>query len=276
MKDRFFVLGGVLSVGFYIMLIVALYLYLQDHNKKKYLSSGDKGVSVSLTTQTKTLQNKSAPLPKPVTKPQPKPIEKPKPKVETKKPIEKPKVEKKPIEKPKVEKPTPKPTPKPIEKPKPTPKPTPKPVEKPKPIEKPIPKPTPQPKKEVKKESVDDLFSDIETIKPNEKKNIIQTSEKPAQNKSDGAKGVSDAYISKIQSQLENCIPMDEQFKGSRVDAKLTIYNSGDFRFQVVRYDNNTEYNDMLIACFEQLQRIGFDRHPSANPYVLVFEIIAK
>ncbi len=247
MKDKFFVLGGVLSVGFYIALIALLYFYLQDYNKKKYLTSGDKGVSVSLTTQTKTLQNKSTPLPKPISKPQPKPIEKPKPKVETKKPIEKPK---------------------------------PKPVEKPKPIEKPTPKPTPQPKKEVKKEvkkeSVDDLFSDIETTKPKEKKNIIKTSEKPAQNKSDGAKGVSDAYIGKIQSQLENCIPMDEQFKGSRVDAKLTIYNSGDFRFQVVCYDNNTEYNDMLIACFEQLQRIGFDRHPSANPYVLVFEIIAK
>ncbi len=271
MKDKFFVLGGVLSVGFYIALIAVLYFYLQDYNKKKYLSSGDKGVSVSLTTQTKTLQNKSAPLPKPIPKPQPKPIEKPKPKVETKKPIEKPKP--KPIEKPK---PIPKPTPKPVEKPKPIPKPTPKPVEKPKPIEKPTPKPTPQPKKEVKKESVDDLFSDIETIKPKDKKNIIKTTDKSAQSTNKGGKGVSDAYIAKITSQLENAIPMEEQYAGCQVDVKLTIYPNGDFRFQIVRYDSNSEYNEAIIAYLEQLQNIGLDRHTNAEPYIFTVELIAK
>jgi len=275
MKDKFFVLGGVLSVGFYIALIAVLYFYLQDYNKKKYLSSGDKGVSVSLTTQTKTLQNKSAPLPKPIPKPQPKSVEnlKPQPKGNMDNNTSNKLVKPKPIEKPK---PIPKPTPKPVEKPKPIPKATPKPVEKPKPIEKPTPKPTPQPKKEVKKESVDDLFSDIETIKPKDKKNIIKTTDKSAQSTNKGGKGVSDAYIAKITSQLENAIPMEEQYAGCQVDVKLTIYPNGDFRFQIVRYDSNSEYNEAIIAYLEQLQNIGLDRHTNAEPYIFTVELIAK
>ena len=227
MKNKFFIFGGVISIGFYIALIIGLYLYLKDHKQKKYLTSGDKGIAISLDTtpkvQTKKVEKKITP--------------KPKPKVEEKKPVVKPK---------KVEKPKPKPK-----------------IEKKKPV--------------VQKQSVDDLFSDVKTSKPKEKKNIIKTSDKPAtSSKKSSGKGEQKAYIKKIYSKLENGIPMDEQFVGSQVDVKLTIYKNGDFRFQVVRYDSNTEYNEIIIRYLEQLQSIGLGSHKSSKPYRFTVELIAK
>jgi outer membrane biosynthesis protein TonB len=243
MKNRFFIFGGVVSVGFYIALLIGLYLYLKEHNQKKYLSAGDKGIAISLAQKPKVEPKK---IEKKVTP-------KPKPKIEKKKPVTKPK---------KVQKPKPKPKPqaKKIEKPKPKPKPK-------------IEKQKPQPKVE----SVDDLFSDINTDKPKEKKNIIKTSDKPkvSSNRS-ASKGEKNAYANKIQSKLEHAIPMDEQFVGCRVDVKLTIYKNGDFRFQVVRYDSNTEYNEIIIRYLEQLQSIGLDAHKSTKPYKFTVELIAK
>ncbi|MEA2028295.1 MAG: hypothetical protein U9N49_04920 [Campylobacterota bacterium] len=238
MKNRYFILGGVISIGFYVALMVGLYLYLKNHNYKKYISSGDKGIAISLDALPV-----SAPKVKKTYKPTPKPKPKPKPKV----------------------------TPKPKPKPKVTPKPKPKP--KPKATAKPKPKPTPKPKKE----SVDDLFSDIETSKPKDKKkNVIKRTDKPTNSNKSSGKGKQNAYIKKIYSKLENGIPMDEKFVGSRVDVRLTINPNGDFRFKVVRYDRNTEYNEMIIAYLEQLQAFGLDRHKSSKPYRFTVELIAK
>ncbi|MBN2825020.1 MAG: TonB C-terminal domain-containing protein [Campylobacterales bacterium] len=256
MKNRFFIFGGVFSIGFYIALIILLYFYVKDYNKKKYLSSGDKGISVALDTAAKKVEKKSAPIAKPTLKPQPK-------KVETKK-VEKPK----PKPQPKIEKK------KPTEKPKPVEKPKPKPV--PKKVEKPKPKPKPTPPKATPKQSVDDLFSDIKTNKPAEKKNVIKTSDKPSTPKQSSGKGEEAAYLKKIYSKLEDGIPMDEQFIGCEVSIKLIIDKSGDFRFQVVRYDSNTEYNDIIIRYLEQLQSLGLPRHTSSKPYEWKFELVAK
>jgi len=243
MKDRYFILGGVISIGFYVALMVGLYLYLKNHNYKKYISSGDKGIAISLDAlPVSTPKVKKANKPKVASKPKAKPTPKPKPKA----------------------------TPKPKPKPKATPKPKPKPKATPKP--KPKPKPTPKPKKE----SIDDLFSDINTSKPKEKKNIIKTTDKPTNANKSSGKGKQNAYIQKIYSKLENGIPMDEKFVGSRVDVQLTIYPNGDFRFKVVRYDRNTEFNEMIIAYLEQLQAFGLDRHKNSKPYRFTVELIAK
>jgi len=242
LKDKFFVFGGVVSIGFYIALLIGLYFYLKDYHSKKYLSSGDKGVAISLASIPQKEVKKNTPIkkaqpPKKVLKPQTPKMQKPKPKPKKMEP-------KKPI----VKKVAPKPK---VTKKKPTPKPKPK--------------------------SVDDLFSDIKTSKPKEKKkNFIKTTDKPTSSSKSSGQGKQQAYIKKIYSTLENGIPMDEKFAGSQVNVKLTIYNNGDFRFRIVRYDSNTEFNEMIIQYLEQLQSIGLDRHSSAKAYVFTVELIAK
>ncbi|SHO80420.1 TonB-like; putative TolA function [hydrothermal vent metagenome] len=242
MKNRYFIIGGISSVLIYISIIIIIMIYIQQEKpKKKYISPPkNSAVVVSLAS------NKS--------------IKKVAPKKTLKKVIKK-------------HKPKNKPKPKKIKKHKHKPKHKAKPKK--------IIKPKSKPKKivkskkiEKKKVAIDDLFKNIDTNRA-KKKNLIKTTDKPKSSKSD-LKNKMDAYSAKVTSILYDGFPEQERFAGNQIDIRLTIYQSGRFRFQVTKYSSNTEFNEILIQYLEQLQSIGFDRHSNPKPYKFNIEFIAK
>ncbi len=129
--------------------------------------------------------------------------------------------------------------------------------------------------KKKKEVSSSDLFKSIQTKKPKTKKNFIKTTDKPKVSKSD-LKNKMNAYGAKITAILYDGFPEQEEFAGNQVDIKLIIYPSGRFRFQVIRYSSNIEFNEILIQYLEQLQSIGFQRHDNLKAYTFNIEFIAK
>ncbi len=179
---KLFYVSGLFSITFFLLVLFGALTYAYHQNRTMQIRTDKEPTPVTIDLQQFVEKQKPIvkPEPKPIVKPEPKPIVKPEPK-----PIEKP--EPKPIVKPE---------PKPVEKPEPKPivKPEPKPIEKPepKPIEKPEPKPVEKPEQEP--QSLNSLFSKVDTSKFKDTNNSNRSQQSQPQKQK-----VSNETISKLK-----------------------------------------------------------------------------
>jgi len=303
--DQGKLVSGIAAFAIYMSLIyLVLYFYNKHQVKaKNYVEKNSNRVTVTLVNSDKTVFNKKdkvteskqpIPLVPPVVpkKVQPKkqPIKKqppkkqvpPKPvpkKVEPKKVVPKKQPPKKEVPKKVVPKKVP-PKKEPV-KPKPPKKQPPK-KEVPKKV---VPKKE-VPKKEVPKKTAKDLFSNVKT-KEIKKEPVKRTPKPPIQEPSrikhnssvtdrikathqsgqvsnaNRERGVENAYIAKVKRHMMNWDAVGA--KGQMVSIKLTIYNSGKFRYTASGVSG--AMMSSLRNYLDTLNRMGLGRHQKATPY---------
>lgn len=80
-------------------------------------------------------------------------------------------------------------------------------------------------------------------------------------------RGVVNAYIAKVQKQLNNW-NAQSNYKGQSATIKLTIMSSGHFRY-TVRRSTSGALSHGLRTFLDQLNRIGLGRHNKSSPYII-------
>ncbi len=80
-------------------------------------------------------------------------------------------------------------------------------------------------------------------------------------------RGVVNAYIAKVQKQLNNW-NAQSNYKGQSATIKLTIMSSGHFRY-TVRRSSSGALSHGLRTFLDQLNRIGLGRHNKSTPYII-------
>ncbi len=87
-------------------------------------------------------------------------------------------------------------------------------------------------------------------------------------------RGVVNAYIAKVKNQLSNWNAQSE-YKGQSATIKITIMNSGHFRYSV-RHSSSGALTRGLKIFLEQLNRIGLGVHRKSTPYIIEVTFRAK
>ncbi len=87
-------------------------------------------------------------------------------------------------------------------------------------------------------------------------------------------KGIVNAYIAKVEKQLENW-NAQSSYKGQKATIKLTIFNSGKFRYTIKRSSSGA-LSRGLREFLDQLNRIGLGQHNKSTPYIIEVTFIAK
>ena len=80
-------------------------------------------------------------------------------------------------------------------------------------------------------------------------------------------RGVVNAYIAKVKNQLNNWNAQSD-YKGQSATIKITIMNSGHFRY-TVRHSSSGELTKGLKRFLDQLNRIGLGVHRKSTPYII-------
>ena len=80
-------------------------------------------------------------------------------------------------------------------------------------------------------------------------------------------RGVVNAYIAKVKNQLSNWNAQSD-YKGQSATIKITIMNSGHFRY-TVRHSSSGALTKGLKRFLDQLNRIGLGVHRKSTPYII-------
>ncbi len=87
-------------------------------------------------------------------------------------------------------------------------------------------------------------------------------------------KGVVNAYIAKVKNQLNNWNAQSD-YKGQSATIRLTIMNSGHFRYSV-KHSSSVALTRGLKRFLDQLNRIGLGVHSKSTPYIIEVTFKAK
>ncbi len=87
-------------------------------------------------------------------------------------------------------------------------------------------------------------------------------------------RGVINTYIAKVKNQLSNWNAQSD-YKGQSATIKLTIMNSGHFRYSV-RHSTSRALTRGLKRFLDQLNRIGLGIHNKSTPYIIEVTFKAK
>ncbi len=87
-------------------------------------------------------------------------------------------------------------------------------------------------------------------------------------------RGVVNAYIAKVKNQLNNWNAQSD-YKGQSATIKITIMNSGHFRY-TVRHSTSGALTKGLKRFLDQLNRIGLGVHRKSTPYIIEVTFRAK
>jgi len=86
--------------------------------------------------------------------------------------------------------------------------------------------------------------------------------------------GVKNAYIARVKRHMNNW-DAGSAHKGQGVSIRLTIYNSGKFRYSIVRGGGGS-MGSSLRGYLDRLNRMGLGSHRKSSPYVITVNFTAR
>ena len=87
--------------------------------------------------------------------------------------------------------------------------------------------------------------------------------------------GIENRYLADVQNQLYGW-PTQPGFVGEKITIGLTIYPSGQFKYEVLIPSSDPEFNRTIRRYLDQLLRTGFGPTPGGKSYVFKVDIVAK
>jgi len=252
-------ISGVLAVGIYLFLLLALIIYFNTREETKpihYVKKNENAIRVTMASPPS--QEVTPETKKEIKTPQTKTRDSVKKQKDTKKKIRKEEVvKKKPNKKPKKKKDK---------------KPPPKKINKRKDLFKNLPT-----SKKAKKKTEKPEKSKKKTIKQKEKKStamdMLNNNSIKVQKKSD--RGVVNAYFAKIEEKLNGWTAQSE-YAGASVEIWIEIESNGRFKFRIKKYSSNEMFNEGINNYLKRLKIRGLDKHTRKKPYSFNITIVAE
>jgi protein TonB len=118
------------------------------------------------------------------------------------------------------------------------------------------------------------LFSNISRESRLKESTPAAKGSKSMKKSSKAGKGVVDRYLARVERTLKGW-PAQVNFAGEEIDVYLKIYASGRFEYKILKFSDNREFNDALVAYLDTLRRSGFDPHDRKRPYEIEVKFIA-
>lgn len=138
-----------------------------------------------------------------------------------------------------------------------------------------------RPRKKIEKKSIHrkrpdtkSLFSKISHASDTKKESSAPVARKSLKKSSKEAKGIVNKYLAGVERRLKGW-PAQVNFAGEEIDVYLKIYASGKFEYKILKFSDNREFNDALVAYLDTLRRSGFDPHDRKRPYEIEVKFIA-